>query len=66
MYVFARGVHVLPTGLCPVVVENTGGHLATQRIWSMIKRLDIIEPHVTLLCAPRSTWVVLREDRLAH
>ena len=32
MYVFARGVHVLPTGLCPVVVENTGGHLATQRI----------------------------------
>ena len=32
----------------------------------MTKRLDIIEPHVTLLFAPRSRWVVLREDRLAH
>ena len=29
---------------------------------SMIKRLDIIEPHVTVLCAPRSGWVILRED----
>ena len=32
----------------------------------MIKRLDIIEPHDVLLCAPRSRWVVLREGRLAH
>ena len=34
--------------------------------WSMIKRHDIIEANVALLCAPRFTWVVLREDRLAH
>ena len=32
----------------------------------MIKRLDITEPHVSLLCAPRFRWDALREDRLAH
>ena len=33
---------------------------------SMIAHLDIIEPHVPLLCVPRFGWVILREDCLAH
>ena len=30
----------------------------------MEQRLDIIEPHVALLCVPNFEWVTLREDRL--
>ena len=46
--------------LCQKIQVDVG-HTAYR---SMIKRLDINEPHVTLLCAPRSSWAVLREDRL--
>ena len=34
--------------------------------WSMMKRFDIVKPHVALLRVPRSEWVILREGRLAH
>ena len=34
--------------------------------WSMMKRFDIVKPHVALFRVPRFEWVVLREGRLAH
>ena len=34
--------------------------------WSVMKRFDIVKPHVALLRVPRSEWVVLRENCLAH
>ena len=47
---------------CPKIRMDYG----YRAYWSMIKYLIVIEPHVFLLCAPRSSWVALRQDCLAH
>ena len=48
--------------LCTKLLVNSD-HTAFR---SMIKRFDIIEPHVAVFCAPRLDSVILREDCLGH
>ena len=62
----AREISRLRQQICVSLCKKIGVNNDHTAHRSMIKRLDIIEPHVILLCVPRFGWVILRKDCLAH
>ena len=61
MYIVAREKQIRPTVCVPLCKKIRISDNAL-----VIKRFDIIEPHVFLLCAPGFGWFVLCEGCLAH
>ena len=65
-YFCAREISRLRQQICVPLCKKIRMNSDHTAHWSMIERLDIVEPHVLVLCVPRFGCVVLREDCLAH